>query len=142
MTSIANVKTIGAPFGNCKELVRSRYSFADDGGATGTYTVFTAAGSVLITDIWAVVKTSCAGATMTLDVGKTGTVDAFAAAVPVSSLAAAYVVQKKSLFTASGTADTPSTPCLLTDGQVITMGINTAALTAGVIEFVVEVAKP
>lgn len=143
MTALANAKTIGAPFSQEKQWVKVRYSYADDGGATGAYTVVTAAGSVLITDMHAVVKTTCVGANNTLSVGDTGSATAMVNALAIATYGAAnYVVKTEQTFTASGTADTSNLPRLLTDGQVLNISLGGAALSAGVIDFMIGYMKP
>lgn len=142
MASLAAKKVVGAPFSNSKEIVRVRYDFANDGGATGSYDVIEADGEILITDMWAVVKTTCtSGGSATLDAGITSDDDHLVAAAAVATLTAGAVLRPLQVFTASGTADTSRLPLRLTDGQVATMDIDAAAFTAGVIEFVYEVAK-
>lgn len=143
MTAVANAKTIGAPFSQEKQWAKVRYSFADDGGATGVYTLLTASGSVLITDMHAVVKTTCVGANNTLSVGDTGSATALVNALAIATYGAAnYVVKTEQQFVASGSADTDALPRLLTDGQVLTMSLGAAPLTAGVIDFMVGYMKP
>ena len=142
MTALAAAKSVGAPFSNAEEIVRVRYNFADDGGATGAYTIATAVGEILVTDMWAVVKTACVGANNTLSIGDTGSATAIVNALAIATYGASgYVVKKENTFTASGTADTNALPRRLSDGQVLSMSLGGAALTAGVIEFCFKVAK-
>jgi hypothetical protein len=131
MTSVVNTRTVSAPFGNEREVVKVTYDFARDGGAAGQLTLFTASGNVLVKSFHAVVKTTCtSGGSATVDVGYTSDEDYFVVAAAVASLTAGAVL------TSAG-----AVPLRLTDGQVVNMDIDTAALTAGKIEFTIEVMK-
>lgn len=78
MASVANVKNIGSTFGNDVEMLRVRYDFAADGGATGALNLFTAASDVVVTAIYAMVKTTVtSGGSATVSVGVTGTANYF-----------------------------------------------------------------
>lgn len=144
MADLVKKITIGAPFSNEVHYVRTRYSFADDGGASGTtYTIAECDGAVLIKDFFAVVKTTCTSpGSMVLDAGIAGGTtddDRFFADVAVASLAANYVVRP--LLT-EGTPNVEVMPLRLADGDTITMDIDGDTLTAGVIEFVIGLMKP
>lgn len=144
MADLVKKITIGAPFSNEVSYVRTRYSFADDGGASGTtYTIAECDGAVIVKDFFAVVKTACTSpGSMVLDVGIAGSTtddDRFLANVAVASLTANSV--HKTILV-EGTPNVETVPLYLADGDTITMDIDADTLTAGVIEFVIGVMKP
>lgn len=133
MASVAAAKKVGSGFGNDKEIVRVIYDFSADGGAVGTLTLATATSDCVISDFMMVVKTACtSGGSATVSAGLTGDVDAFKVAEAVAGLTAATVWPEDGAFAGK---------IKLASGQVLTMSIATAALTAGKIEFSFEVMK-
>lgn len=142
MASLAGAKSIGPTFANEKEVLRARYDFSADAGATGALDIFTASADVVITDFHAVVKTTAtSGGSATLKVGVTGDDDLFITTTEgaVANLTAATVFQAKPVLT-EGTPNTVAWPFprKLASGEKILQTIGTAALTAGVVEYVVE----
>ena len=142
MASVAKAKTIGATFKNEKVVERVVYDFAVDGGATGALTRFTAGSAVVVTDFYAVVKTTCtSGGSATVIAGVTGDTDAFVTTTTgaVAGLTANAVLQPVVVLS-EGTPNTIAFPLprRMAADDVLTMTIGTAALTAGKIEFVLE----
>jgi hypothetical protein len=93
---------------------------------------------MIIKDFHAVVKTACtSGGSAVVDVGVVGgDTDALLDGVAVASLTLNSVHSDPLV---EGTPNTKSVPMYLADGGVIAMEIKTAALTAGIIEFVFTV---
>jgi hypothetical protein len=140
MASVRGAKTVGPGFANDPEVVRVRYEFGYDGGAVGVLNLLTASGAMIIKDFHAVVKTACtSGGSAVVDVGVVGgDTDALLDGVAVASLTLNSVHSDPLV---EGTPNTKSVPMYLADGGVIAMEIKTAALTAGIIEFVFTVMK-
>jgi len=127
---LKDAQTIGNVFGNKREIVRVIYDFSKDAGATGDYTMLTASNDVLVRMIGSKVITAAAGASATLDVGVGLTGQEYEAAGLVATYALnAFVGGDVAGFTK------------LSSGSILNLGVNTAALTAGKIEFIFEVVK-
>ena len=138
MPALVGIKTLGSSFKNEKCLERVTYDFAVDGGAVGTYDLFTAGTDIVITNFYAYVKTACtSGGAATAALGVTGTTSMFVNTTggAVANLTANAVL--KPLYT-EGTPNTFSMPLRLASGSKVLMTVATAALTAGKIEFVIE----
>lgn len=145
MANLAGYKKVGSPFTKEVEIMRARYSFASDGGATGALNIFTASEACVITGFYAVVKTTCtSGGSATVKVGVTGDDDVFVTTAEgaVANLTAAACLAAKPVL-AEGTPNTITMPYprAMAAGDSVLMTIGTAALTAGVIDFVMEVSK-
>mgnify|MGYP006935476905 CR=1 FL=1 len=138
MAAIADTRTIGKTLTNAKEIVRVRYDFSKDAGATGVLDIFTAGADVVITGFMSVVKTAAtSGGSATLKVGITGTDNLFMTTTQgaVASLTANAVILPLAI---EGTPNTLPLPVKLASGAKILQTIGTAALTAGVVEYTVE----
>lgn len=134
MAAAAGKKTIGAGFSNEIEVVRVRYDFSVDGGATGDLDLLEADGELLITDHWAVVKTTCtSGGSAAVSTGISSDKDYGIDSAAVADLTA-NAVHRTVLV--EGTPNAKRWPLRLADGEKITQTIETATLTAGVIEYV------
>lgn len=145
MANLAGYKKVGGPFTKEMEVMRARYSFAADGGATGALSIFTATEACVITGFYAIVKTTCtSGGSATVKVGVTGSDALFVTTTEgaVANLTANAVFAAKPVLT-EGTPNTIAMPYprRLAAGDSVLMTIGTAALTAGVIDFVIEVCK-
>ncbi len=122
MAVLDDAKTVGAPFGNATEIVTVTYDFSVDGGAVADYTVLTADGSVLVQHIVTDVETALTSATdFDIDLGKNAGGTEFWS----DNAKAVYALDAQVL------SATPGTFVELADGETITMGIETAAATAG-----------
>ena len=125
MADLKDKASVGGAFSNAKDIVRVVYDFAEDAGAIGDLEAIQSSGDCVVMLEYAIVKTACtSGGSMTLDLGKNGGAE-FLSGVAVAAL----------------TLDSmhlPSAPAAveLADGESVDMGIATAALTAGKIEFV------
>lgn len=140
MAALVGRKIVGAPFSNAEEIVRVRYDFSLDGGATGDLDVLEADGEILIVDHWAVVKTTCtSGGSAALSTGISSDKDYGLDSEAVAGLVANAVLRT---VLVEGTPNAKRWPLRLADGEKITQTIETAALTAGVVEYVFKIAKP
>lgn len=142
MASLAKHRTLGAVYKNEKVVERIRYDFSADAGATGALDIATAGADIVITGFHAVCKTLAAsGGSATLKVGVTGDDDVFMTTTEgaVANLTAGAVFQAKPVLT-EGTPNTVAWPFprKLASGEKILQTIGTAALTAGVVEYVIE----
>lgn len=131
MAVVKNAKTVGAPFSNTVEVVRVIYDFSVDTGAVADYTLFTASGACLVRCIGADVIAACtSGGSATLELGKGASGAEFITAEAYTS------------FTLAGFYASESAAFVkLADTNVINLGIAGAALTAGKIEFIFEIAQ-
>lgn len=131
MPDLKNAKVIGAGFDSAVEVVRAVYDFSVDGGQVEDNTVFTADSACLVRCIGVQVETaftSGGSATIDLGIGTSGT--QFASGVAFSSFTAnAFVASASSAFVR------------MAAGNVINMGVNVAALTAGKCEFIFEICQ-
>lgn len=131
MAAVKAAKVIGAPFSNVVEVVRVIYDFSVDTGAIADYTLFEAKGSVLVKCIGADVIAACTSSgSATLELGKGASGAEFITAEAYTS------------FTLAGFYASESAAFVkMVNGNVINLGIAGAALTAGKIEFIFEVAQ-
>ena len=131
MPALKGAKTVGAPFSNTVEVVRVVYDFAVDGGEVEDNTVFTADGALLVRCVGVDVTTAfTSGGAATVDLGKGTAGTDFISAE-------AYTT-----FTAGGFYASESSGWVkLANTNVINLGVNVAALTAGKCEFIFEVAQ-
>lgn len=141
MAAIAQRKYLGKTFCNEKVIERVRYDFSVDAGATGALDLFEASNDVIITGFASVVKTAgTSGGSATLKVGITGDDDAFMTTTQgaVASLTANAVILPPAV---EGTPNTLPLPVKLASGSKVLQTIGTAALTAGVVEYIIEYMK-
>jgi hypothetical protein len=139
MAALVQHKTVGAPFSNDEEIVRVRYNFADDGGATTALDVITADGDILITSWHAVVKTTFQTAdSATLAAGITGTAGYFIGATAAGSLTENAVLRP--LLT-EGTPNAEKLPVRLASGSKVIQTVGTGTFTAGAVEHVIKYVK-
>ncbi len=131
MAAVKGAKTVGAPFSNKNDIVRVIYNFAVDGGEVEDNTLIVADGIILVKCIGAYVLTACTSdGSATIEVGK-GTAGAeFISAEAVATFAAAAFYPSESAAFVK-----------LANAEVINMGVAVAALTAGKIEFIFEIAQ-
>lgn len=131
MAILKGAKTVGAPFSNAVEVVRVRYDFSVDGGEVEDNTVLTADGNLLVRCVGVhteVALTSDGSATVDLGKGASGTEFVSTEAYTSFTLDGFYASESAAFVK-------------LASGEVINMGVATAALTAGVVEFIFEVAQ-
>jgi hypothetical protein len=131
MATLKGAKTVGAPFSNDIKVVRVIYDYSVDGGQVEDNTVLTADGAILVRCIGAIVETAMtSGGSATIDLGKGTSGAEFVSAEAYTSFsAAAFYASESAAFVK------------LADGEVINMGVATAALTAGKVEFIFEIAQ-
>ena len=128
-----NNKKIGTPFGNEEKVIKVVYDFAKDGGAIGTFDLFTASQACIITGFHMVVQTACtSGGAATVSAGYTGAVAGLLTATAVASLTA------NAVFGENGAFDQVKR---LASGETAGISIATAALTAGKIEMTLKIQK-
>jgi len=131
MANLAGHKTFGAPFSNEKEFVKVVYDFDVDGGAVSDIGVLTIDGDLVLTNFYANVitaVTSDGAPAIDLGIGAGGTEiwsDKAKGGLLINTIVGMDTVGN----------------VRVADASVITLGIETAALTAGKIEFVFEFAK-
>lgn len=141
MAAIKDTASVGAPFSNASEIKRFTYDFSKDAGATGALDIFTALDDLVITNWWMNVKVApLSGGSATVQVGITGALSQFLgvtngakASLTLAKLVSADIVE--------GTPNVIPMPVKLAKGNKAVLTIATAALTAGVLEFVFEVSK-
>lgn len=135
MATIANLASYRGKikcWGREREALRLRYDFAVDGGAVGEYPLFYAGEKLIVEQAKMVTKTTCtSGGSATVGVGKASDLAGMIAATAVASLVADAV--------AFGAANDASH--VLAADDIVYMAIGTAALTAGVIDFLFELQK-
>ncbi len=139
MTALKNHKVLAAPFGNEIARTVARYSFADDGGATGVYVAFTAQGDLVIEDVYLSSKllpTSLGSATVS--VGRSDDGDGYIDSVAKATLVAGYLAVPALV---EGTPNTRPLPAKLADGDTIGFSIEAAALTAGILDVIVKYSR-
>jgi hypothetical protein len=153
MATLKDSKTIGPPFRYTSELIRVTYDFANDGGIATAKDVLIADTAFIIKSFYFVVKTTCVGASGTLDIGVSGgATTVLAPAVPVASLVAGFVYAPAPVTTIVLGEGTPNTitsvthalpfPLYIATSGKIVMETNTTAFTAGKIELVFEITQP
>lgn len=131
MASLKAAKTVAAPFSNAVEVVRVIYDFAVEGGAVADKSVLIASGKLLVRCVGVSVETAMtSGGSATIDLGKGTSGTEFVSTEAYTSFGAdGFYASESAAFVK------------LADGEVINMGIATAALTAGKVEFIFEVAQ-
>lgn len=131
MAVAKGAKTIGAPFSNTVEVVRVMYDFSVDTGAVADYTLLTADGPCLVRCIGASVEAGLtSGGAATLELGKGASGAEFITAEAYTSFALnGFYASESAAFVK------------LADTNIINLGIAGAALTAGKVEFIFEVAQ-
>lgn len=141
MAAIKDTRTISGPMSNDKAVYRLRYDFSKDAGATGVLDIAVAGEDLVITRFWSTVKTAgTSGGSATLKVGITGSDALFMNTTQgaVASLTLGAVIFPPAV---EGTPNALPLPVKLASGAKILQTIGTAALTAGVVEYYIEVAK-
>lgn len=139
MTAAAGAKTAASPFSNEEKVIKVVYDFAVDGGATGQLDLITADGDLVVTGFHGVVKTTCtSGGSAVVEVGDTNDDDMYAASLAVAGLTAGTVIKPTVV---EGTPNVIPFPRKLADGESLKMKIETATLTAGVIEWTFKVQR-
>lgn len=131
MTALAKKKTRSAGFDNGLEMVRVRYEYPTDGGATGSYDVLEADGELIVHGFLAVVKTAVTGSSSTIKLGTSGDDDALMSAAQAAL--GANTIHQSPLI--EGTPNTRTIPLRLADGEKIIQKIGGAVITAGVVEY-------
>lgn len=129
---LAGGKKVAAPFGNADTIVRARYDFAADGGASDiSKGIIEADGELLVTGFYGVIKTETTGTSSKINVGVAGSLKSI---VSEQAPGAAGTVIKH---------EANPFPIRLADGAKLLMTLDDSnALTAGVIEWVATVRKP
>jgi hypothetical protein len=120
-----------------QRMTRRTYSFAVDGGAAGTYTMFRVTGTVLV-QVFGVCQTSLAGAGATIELGIVGNTAALIALTTATDLDEFELWQDASPETTDinpGKVDLTARSFVVTNGTDIGLKVTTADLTAGVIDF-------
>lgn len=108
------------------------YDFAKDGGATGALDVVKVKDACVLRNAYYKVNTACtSGGSATVSLGKSGDAAGIVAATAVASLTAGAVIDSASI----------GTGYKLAADDVVQLSIGTAALTAGKITVVIELAK-
>lgn len=130
MATLTDAKTIygsaatAGGFSNEEIWVPVTYDFAADSGDIADYIALTAGADFLITDFYAVVETSCVGATANIDLG-----------VGAGGTGIWSDHDGPSLVETAGAnvfvADAAFAPIYVPAAGTVQMGIETAALTAG-----------
>lgn len=130
MAALKGAKTVGAPFDNVVEVVRVMYDFSVDGGEIEDNTVMTADGELLVRCVGAYVHVAPVGVGATIDLGKGAAGVEFISTEAITSFTlAGFYASESAAFVKLATS------------EIINLGIATAALTAGKIEFIFEVAQ-
>ena len=130
MAALKGAKVVGAPFDNATEVVRVIYDFSVDGGQVEDNTVLTADGEILVRCIGVNVQTAVtSGGSATIDLGKGTSGVEFVSTEAYTSFASGLYASESAAFVK------------LADAEVINMGVATAALTAGKLEFIFEIAQ-
>lgn len=123
MATLSDAKTIGAPFENDHVDVNVTYDFSVDGGSIADYTVLTANGACVVEYLYMIVETevdSAADGTV-LDLGKGAGGTEWHSNLAEGSLAAEAI-----------NAPTAENRFIeLTNGELIVLGLETEAATAG-----------
>jgi hypothetical protein len=131
MAVLSDKKIVGAPFRNEGKVVRVVYDFAQDGGAIADYDAIVADGAILVELLSIDCKTALtATATSNMDLGKNAGGVEFLSAFDAGGGISADVQTP---------GDTAGMVVELADGEKIVMGVDTAAITAGKLEFIFKV---
>ena len=133
MAVLADAKTVGAPFEGNSELVRVTYDFANDTGATADYTVLTAESACIVECEYLIVETEVDSAMdgTVLDLGKAAGGTQFFSNLAEAALGADAIN--------APTAENRFVE--LTAGELIVLGIETEAATAGKFHMVFRIHK-
>ena len=130
MATLKGAKTVGAPFSNAKEVVRVMYDFSVDGGEIEDNTVLTADGIVLVKCIGVYVHVAPVGVGATIDLGKGAAGVEFVSTEAITSFPlAGFYASESAAFVK------------LANAEVVNLGIATAVLTAGKLEFIFEIVQ-
>lgn len=114
------------------ETIEIEYDFAKDGGATGALDVLKVKDASVVRAAYFKVDTACtSGGSATLGLGISGDAAGLVAATAVASLTTGAVIDGASI----------GTGYKLAADAVIQATIGTAALTAGKVSIVIEIAK-
>ncbi len=141
MAALAKRKYLGETFGNEEVIERVRYEFSADAGAVGALDIFEASSDVIITGFHSYVKTAAtSGGSATLKVGVTGDDNVF---MDTTQGAVASLTLGAAIFppAVEGTPNVLPLPVKLASGSKVLQTIGTAALTAGVVEYVIKYVK-
>jgi hypothetical protein len=139
MAAVKDKKLVPAPFPNDIKPVKVYYDFSVDGGATGDLDLIEADDDIVIMGVWAKVVTACAsGGSAAVSSGISSDKDALIDSVAVASLTEGSFHKTPMV---EGTPNTFAVPLKLAAGEKITQTIETAALTAGKIEYTFIVAR-
>lgn len=131
MASVANAKTTRS-WGAEVETIEVVYDFSKDGGATGALDALTVKDASVVRAAYFKVNTTCtSGGSATLSLGISGDAAGLVAATAVGSLTAGAVIDGASI----------GTGYKLAANAVVQFAIGTAALTAGKVTAVIELAK-
>lgn len=130
MANLQDHRTIQALRGERQRVV-AKYDFEKDGGATGTYGVFTAAAACVIYNVYAHSKATFTGASAEIELGDTASDDVFVSSSGVASWASGNLIQPV----------TGVLPRKLAEGDQITFKVQTAALTAGKADIIIDYAN-
>lgn len=123
-------KTVGAPFSNTAEIVRVMFDVSVDGGQIEDNTLLTADGEVLVRCIGTYVHVAPVGVGATLELGKGATGAEFISAEAITSFTlAGFVASESAAFVK------------LANAEIINLGVATAVLTAGKLEFIFEIVQ-
>lgn len=115
-------------------MARRTYSFAVDGGAAGTYTVFTVTGTALV-QVFGVCQVSLtADGAATIELGIVGNTAALIAQTDATALDEFEVWQDASPEANPGAVDLTARTFVVTNGADIGFKVTTANLTAGVVD--------
>jgi len=131
MAAVKDKKLLGAPASQSIELVRVVYDFSKDAGATGSLDLFEADVACCVKLRYALVQVAAtSGGSATISAGKASAGTEFLNASAVAGFSLGAVVNPASQNSVK-----------LAAGEKIDMTIATAALTAGKIEFVLEIGR-
>jgi hypothetical protein len=128
MAVLKGHKSLAAPFKNEGELVRVIYDFSVDGGSTADYDVLTAQGDMICEHVGTHVLAAVTGTNLDLDLGKGAGGVQFHSDVDPSAILLNTVISGGS-----------TRHVVLAAGDKIVMGIETAAATAGKLEFMFRI---
>lgn len=146
MPVLKDHRTINAPMADEVKEHRFTYSFVKDGGAIGEYELGIAGEDVLIVGAWARVLTAAESAgSATVNWGPEDDDDRFCTigqGAVANIDAAGDTVLPLDVSAENAVSWAPVLPYLLVSGKKLIADIATAALTAGVVQFVVQVRKP